>query len=118
MERVRDWFLISCWSALRWSDFSILNPEHIIKDGDDCYLNKFNEKTNKEVFVPIDKRLYEMLEKYNFTSTSISNQKFNDYIKEVFDTVGITDLINVREGIKCEMKDTPYHKCDIGMAHD
>jgi hypothetical protein len=32
LERVRDWFLISCWSALRWSDFSILNPEpHVSK---------------------------------------------------------------------------------------
>lgn len=118
LERVRDWFLISCWSALRWSDFSILNPEHIIKDGEDFYLNKFNEKTNKEVFVPIDKRLYEMLEKYNFKSTSISNQKFNDYLKEVFKAVGITDEINIRESIKGAMKDTPYPKCDIVSAHD
>lgn len=118
LERVRDWFLISCWSALRWSDFSILNPEHIIKDGEDFYLNKFNEKTNKEVFVPIDKRLYEMLEKYNFKSIVISNQKFNDYLKEVFKVVGITDLINVRESIKGVLKDTSYPKCDIVSAHD
>ena len=118
LERVRDWFLISCWSALRWSDFSVLNPEHIIKDGEDFYLNKFNEKTEKEVFVPIDKRLYQMLEKYNFRSIDISNQKFNDYIKEVFEIVGITDLINLRESIKGEMKDISYRKCDIVSAHD
>jgi len=118
LERVRDWFLISCWSALRWSDFSVLNPEHIIKDGEDFYLNKFNEKTNKEVFVPLDKRLYEMLEKYNFKSLSISNQKFNDYLKEVFKIVGITDEINIRESIKGVMKDTSYQKCDIVSAHD
>lgn len=118
LERVRDWFLVSCWSALRWSDFSVLKPEHIIKDGEDFYLNKFNEKTNKEVFVPIDKRMYQMLEKYHFKSIDISNQKFNDYIKEVFEIVGISDLINVRESIKGEMKDTPYRKCDIVSAHD
>lgn len=118
LERVRDWFLISCWSALRWSDFSVLNPEHIIKDGEDFYLNKFNEKTNKEVFVPIDKRLYEMLEKYNFRSLTLSNQKFNEYIKEVFELVGITDKINLRESIKGEMKDTSYRKCDIVSMHD
>lgn len=118
LERVRDWFLISCWSALRWSDFSILRPEHIIEDGEDFYLNKFNEKTNKEVFVPIDKRLYQMLEKYNFKSIDISNQKFNAYIKEVFEIVGITDFINLRESIKGILKDTPYPKCDIVSAHD
>lgn len=118
LERVRDWFLISCWSALRWSDFSILNPEHIIRDGEDYYLNKFNEKTNKEVFVPIDARLYQLLEKYNFKSTSISNQKFNDYLKEVFQVVGIVDEINVRASVKGEMKDVRYSKCDIVSAHD
>ena len=59
-----------------------------------------------------------MLEKYDFKSTKISNQKFNDYIKEVFEIVGITDLINLRESIKGEMKDTSYRKCDIVSAHD
>jgi integrase len=94
------------------------DPEHIIKDNEDFYLNKFNEKTNKEVFIPIDKRLYKMLEKYNFKSPSISNQKFNDYLKEVFKAVGITDEINIRESIKGVMKDTSYQKCDIVSAHD
>jgi len=72
---------------------SVLNPEHIIKDGEDYYLNKFNEKTNKEVFVPIDKRLYDMLEKYNFKSTSISNQKFNEHLKKIAEEAGIKETV-------------------------
>lgn len=118
LERVRDWFLISCWSALRWSDFSTLEPEHIIKDGEDNFLRKKNIKTGTVVYVPVDERLYQMLEKYNFTSIDISNQKFNDYIKEVFEIAGITDKIILDTNFKGKNKEVIERKCDIVSAHD
>ncbi len=118
LERVRDWFLISCWCALRWSDFSTLKPEHIIKDDDDYFLKKTNIKTGELVYVPVDERLYQMLEKYNFTSIEISNQKFNDYIKEVFEKAGITDNYILDTNYKGEKKEVIKRKCDIVSAHD
>ncbi len=118
LERVRDWFLISCWSALRWSDFSTLEPEHIIKDGEDNFLRKKNIKTGTVVYVPVDERLYQMLEKYDFTSIEISNQKFNDYIKEVFEIAGITDKIILDTNFKGKNKEVIERKCDIVSAHD
>ena len=105
LERVRDWFLISCWCALRWSDFSTLKPENIIKDDGDFFLKKNNIKTGELVYVPVDERLYQMLEKYNFTSIEISNQKFNDYIKEVFEKAGITDNYILDTNYKGEKKE-------------
>jgi len=118
LERVRDWFLISCWSALRWSDFSTLEPEHIIKDGEDNFLRKKNIKTGTVVYVPVDERLYQMLEKYDFKSVEISNQKFNDYIKEVFEIAGITDKIILDTNYKGKNKEVIERKCDIVSAHD
>lgn len=118
LERVRDWFLISCWCALRWSDFSTLKPENIIKDDGDFFLKKNNIKTGELVYVPVDERLYQMLEKYNFTSIEISNQKFNDYIKEVFEKAGITDNYILDTNYKGEKKEVIKRKCDIVSAHD
>ncbi|MBK8549168.1 MAG: phage integrase SAM-like domain-containing protein [Saprospiraceae bacterium] len=118
LERVRDWFLISCWSALRWSDFSTIKPEHILKDGEDTFLRKKNIKTGTVVFIPVDERLYLMFEKYNFKSIDISNQKFNEYIKEVFEVVGITDNIILDTNFKGKDKEVIKRKCDIVSAHD
>lgn len=118
LERVRDWFLISCWSALRWSDFSSISPEHIIKDGVDYFLRKKTIKTGELVFIPIDKRLFTMLEKYGFKSIDISNQKFNDYIKEVFEVAGITDNIILDTNYKGVDKEVTKRKCDVVSAHD
>jgi integrase len=118
LERVRDWFLISCWSALRWSDFSSISPEHIIKDGVDYFLRKKTIKTGELVFIPIDKRLFNMLEKYGFKSIDISNQKFNDYIKEVFEVAGITDNIILDTNYKGVDKEVTKRKCDVVSAHD
>ena len=118
LERVRDWFLISCWCALRWSDFSTLKPENIIKDDGDFFLKKNNIKTGELVYVPVDERLYQMLEKYNFTSIEISNQKFNDYIKEVFEKAGITDNYILDTNYRGEKKEVIKRKCDIVSAHD
>jgi integrase len=118
LERVRDWFLIACWSALRWSDFSQIQPEQIIKINGDPYINLDTEKTNTEVHIPVDDRLYSLLEKYNFKSIEISNQKFNDYIKEVFKIAGITDKVILTVNVKGVPTKVKYRKCEIVSAHD
>lgn len=118
LERVRDWFIISCWTALRWSDFSTLKPEHIIKDGEAMYLRKDTIKTDEEVYIPVTEDLYNLLAKYNFKGIDISNQKFNTYLKEVFEIAGITDNIIMKENIRGAAIENAYRKCDIVSAHD
>ncbi|MBK7524379.1 MAG: hypothetical protein IPI53_09515 [Saprospiraceae bacterium] len=59
-----------------------------------------------------------MFEKYNFKSIDISNQKFNEYIKEVFEVVGITDNIILDTNFKGKDKEVIKRKCDIVSAHD
>lgn len=118
LERVRDWFIISCWTALRWSDFSTLKPEHIMKDGDDYYLRKDTIKTDTPVYIPLENEGYSLLAKYHFKGIPISNQKFNDYLKEVFEVAGFTDTIVLKENIQGTMIENVYRKCDIVSAHD
>ena len=48
-------------------------------------------KTNNRVAIPIHPVVREVLEKYNYElPAEISNQKFNDYIKEVARLAGLT----------------------------
>ena len=80
LERVRDLFLIGCNTGLRYSDYSILKPEQI-KDG---FIETTQIKTGEPVVIPIHPTVKRIIEKYNgVLPLSISNQKTNDYLKDL-----------------------------------
>lgn len=79
LERVRDWFLLLAWTGCRFSDLTKIAKTDI-KDG---FITFRQQKTNNKVTIPLHPVVLEVLEKYNFSlPEEISNQKFNDYIKE------------------------------------
>lgn len=78
-ERVRDMFVIGCYTALRHSDLSKIKSENI-KDG---MINMIQTKTGKQVIIPMAKEVVDILAKYNNALPGISNQKYNEYLYEV-----------------------------------
>lgn len=89
-ERVRDLFLIGCWTGLRFSDFSRLTTDNISGD----FLHVPTIKTGKTVTIPIHPVVRRILDKYNgHLPKSISNQKTNEYLKEVCKIAGFEDHI-------------------------
>ena len=101
LERVRDLFVVGCWTGLRFSDFSDIKPENI--KGNFLQIKTF--KTGEKVIIPIHPIVRDIMAKYsgrypNSLPPSISNQKMNEYLKEVAKKI---DLLNVEveaEGIK------------------
>ena len=80
LERVRDLFLIGCYTGLRFSDFTKLNPENI-KDG---YIHIETQKTGEKVVIPLHPKVETIFKKYkNKIPPGISNQKMNSYLKEI-----------------------------------
>lgn len=80
LESVRDLFLVGCYTGLRYSDYSILKPEQI-KNG---FIETTQVKTGDPVVIPIHPTVEKILEKYNGRlPCSISNQKTNEYLKEL-----------------------------------
>jgi integrase len=80
LEKVRDLFLIACYTGLRYSDYSILKPEHI-KGG---FIEISQIKTGGKIVIPIHDKVRMIIEKYDGKLPSlISNQKTNDYLKEL-----------------------------------
>lgn len=78
--RVRDLFLIGCYTGLRYSDYSILKPEDI-RNG---FIQVTQIKTDSPVTIPLHDTVVSIINKYNGSlPASISNQETNDYLKEI-----------------------------------
>lgn len=79
-DRVRDLFLIGCYTGLRFSDYSRLTPQHI-KEG---YITIEQKKTAGNVVIPVHSVVKKILAKYNGNlPDAITGQKFNEHLKEV-----------------------------------
>ena len=78
-EKVRDMFVVGCYTALRHSDLSKIKPENIVNG----MIDMIQTKTGKQVIIPMLNEVVTILEKYNNTLPGISNQKYNAYLYEV-----------------------------------
>ncbi|MDR1895732.1 MAG: site-specific integrase, partial [Prevotellaceae bacterium] len=79
-DRVRDCFLLLAWTGSRFSDLKKIAKTDI-KDG---FITFRQQKTNAKVVIPLHPVVSEILEKYNYNlPAEISNQRFNEYVKEV-----------------------------------
>jgi len=79
LERVRDLFIIGCWTGLRFSDLSTLSPQNI-KNG---FFYVTQKKTGDPVVIPVHPVVSEIMAKYaGKLPPAISNQKFNKYLQE------------------------------------
>lgn len=84
LERVRDLFLVGCYTGLRYSDFNNIQPEDIQGN----FIEITQQKTNDKVVIPIHPKLFEIIERYkgktpNSLPPTISNQKMNDHLKTI-----------------------------------
>lgn len=84
LERVRDLFLVGCWTGLRFSDFSSIEEKHIQGD----FIEIRTKKTDETVVIPIHKTVKLIMEKYkgkypNSLPPSVSNVKTNKHLKEI-----------------------------------
>jgi integrase len=86
LEPVRDLFVFGCCVGLRFSDYSKIQKENIVKIDDDLFIKLITEKTDELVIIPCSPLVLQIFKRYegneNRLPKSISNQKFNDYIKE------------------------------------
>lgn len=93
LDNVRDLFLLACYTGVRSQDYNKLNKDSLINDG--TMLKVRTEKTDEEVIIPLHPIAKGILDKYNGTPRLISNQKFNEYIKDVCRIVGLTESVTI-----------------------
>ena len=91
-EQVRDVFLIGCFTALRYSDYSRIKRENIgfTHNGTKVIRIK-QEKTAGIVVIPIlDERLEALLKKYDYNVPEVLDQSLNRTIKEICKRLSVT----------------------------
>ena len=84
LERVRDFFLVGCYTGFRYSDLSQIRQYNFKSEEDGTkFIELIQEKTKDPVTVQVLPVVQTIFEKYNYQLPNITNQKVNDYIKEV-----------------------------------
>jgi len=87
---VRDNFCFACFTGLRYSDVSKLKAENIKDD----YLEIRTEKTRDFLRIPLNQHAKAILLKNNGMLPKLySNQKTNEYLKEIGELAGIDEQI-------------------------
>ena len=94
LEKVRDLFLIGAYTGLRFSDFSNLKPENIRTIEGSEFIQMNTKKTGENVVIPINPIVRAILDKYGGKPPKAnSNQKMNQYLKELAKLAGFNEPI-------------------------
>lgn len=92
-ELARDVFLVGCYTAQRFSDYSRICAEHIKASPEGNKIISLTQlKTGTPVIIPIMPRLDAILSKYNYNLPKTHEQKVNLYIKKVVAKAEITTM--------------------------
>jgi integrase len=102
LEKVRDFFLICCYSGLRVSDLLNLTIENIktrINDDgkEEEYFDLKMIKTQTRIVIPIGEKISSVLSKYdNRIPDKVSSQKLNDKIKYIGKVAKIKEKVEIK----------------------
>ena len=96
LKKTRDLFCFCCFTGLRYSDMAKLRKTDV-RNGT---IRVVTEKTNDSLTIPLNKYAKTILSKYedetfpgDLALPVISNQKMNDYIKDLAEICGFADPV-------------------------
>jgi integrase len=116
LDRVRDLFVIGCYTGLRFSDLSQLSPDKFIKNGTQLKIKTV--KTGETVVIPLQVTIKKILQKYNGeTPRALSNQKMNEYLKELGQKAGIRERIVLTRAIAGLKHEKTFEKWELITVH-
>jgi integrase len=114
LERVRDLFLVGCWTGCRFSDIAQITPENVSEG----FIHLKQYKTGTKVVIPLHPVVTAILNKYNGRlPEAISNQKFNESLKDIARLAGIDERTHkaiTKGGVKVS---TAYKKWQLCCTH-
>ena len=101
LENARDLLILACNTGQRISDFMRIKPENI--DFKKRIIHLKQVKTGQKVIIPLHWQVEEIIEKREGQlPRRISDQKFNNYIKELCKIAGLTKKVKGTKKVKTE----------------
>jgi integrase len=114
--QVRDSFLASCYTGLRYGDTARLSTKHINYQTNQITIT--TQKTNTQVIIPIHPIVREIFERYGQYPPKVQcNQATNRMLKELCRKAGITGLTTIMETRGGVREEKSYAKCDMVTTH-
>ena len=116
LNQVRDVFCIACSTGLRYSDMKQLKREHI--GNDEIRLKVI--KTGIDLTIPLTAYSQSILSKYEAQLKPlpvISNQKMNDYVKDLCKLAGINSPIEIVRFHGAKREAITYPKYELIGCH-
>lgn len=121
LETQRDIFIFQTLIGCRVSDMTRLKPTDIINGVLEYIPHKTLHERAKVVRVPLNKRGLDILAKYKGVDPEgrilpfISNQKYNDAIKKIFKTCGITRMVTILDSVTGQEVKRPIN--EVASSH-
>lgn len=112
-QKVKDLFLLGCYTGQRISELRRINETHII-DGKLCMTQK---KTKRPVTIPIMPKTRAILERYAMRSPKINEPAVNREIKEICKAAGISSMLTVRRNVAGNDVEEPKAKYSQITSH-
>ena len=112
LQNARDWLIIGCWTGCRVNDLMQLTNDNIlITQKGQKFIRYTQSKTGKQVDIPIHSDVQEILDRLGNFPRPISDQRFNDWIKEVCKD----GEVKINELVKGTRQNPKTHKKEVGM---
>lgn len=95
LARVRDIFVFECYTGLAFTDLVNLKSENFIVDSEgNEWIIKSRQKTKIQSTIPLLPVAKEILLKYDGKLPTLTNQRYNGYLKELGDICGIQKCLH------------------------
>ncbi|APZ46319.1 hypothetical protein BW723_08420 [Polaribacter reichenbachii] len=125
LDNAKDWLIISCYTGQRISDFMRFTKEQIRIENGKHLIEFTQQKTDKTMTVPLHPKVLEILHKRNGSFPyKISDQKYNDFIKDVCELAEINEptkgskMVETQKGSKIFRKQSgTYKKHELVTSH-
>ena len=83
LEHVRDVFIVGCLTGQRVSDYSRIGREMITRIRGHEFIMLTQQKTDRKVYIPLDRRVRQIIDKYGGRLPHVSSNEMNRLIKTV-----------------------------------
>jgi len=96
---VKDYFVISCYTALDWSTIRTLNRNSFYDKGKHQFIRIQRIKTKTNVIIPVHPIVKEIMDKYNWSlpQLNINIDWYNDLVKSIAREAGINSLVSITD---------------------
>jgi integrase len=116
LDRIRDMFIIGCYTGLRYSDLFTISNDNLIDKGTKLRIK--TEKTGELVIIPLHNYIKTIIKKHGgIPQYKTSNQSMNESLKVIAEQAGIKDNVLITATKGSTVEKICYKKYDLVSVH-